>query len=59
MEVMMMAKNTGHGYRIGAVKDHSQVKNPKTGVWTKRGPDGKWENGKENGKSFKGVRKED
>lgn len=33
-----MAKNPGHGYRRGEVRDRSQVLNPKTSQWMKRGP---------------------
>lgn len=48
----------GDGPRIGAVRDRSQVLNPKTEIWTKRGPDGKFMDGKAYGIPFKGVRKE-
>ena len=58
-----MAKNTGDDHRNGAVKDRSQVENPKTGIYTKRDTKtGKFIDGKSDGKSdgtpFKGVRKE-
>ena len=55
-----MAKNgkVGDGHRDGAVRDRSQVYNPKTEIWTKRGPDGKFMDGKSDGKPFKGVTKE-
>jgi hypothetical protein len=53
-----MAKNTGHGSRIGAVRQRSQALNPLTRVWTKRGPNGQFMDGKSNGTPFKGVRKE-
>ena len=54
-----MAKNTGQDYRLGAVRDRSQVKNPVTGVWTKRdGQSGQFMNGKADDRPFKGVRKE-
>ncbi len=54
-----MAKNTGHGSRRGAVTSRSQVRNPKTGEWTKRDAGtGLFMNGKSDGKPFKGVRKE-
>ncbi len=54
-----MAKNTGHGYRRGSVDKRTQVKNPKTGEWTKRDTDtGRFVAGKEDGKPFKGVAKE-
>ncbi len=54
-----MAKNTGKNYRIGAVKDRSQVKTPVTGNFTKRdGDTGRFTDQKEGGKPFKGVRTE-
>ena len=53
-----MAKNTGHGSRQGAVKGRTQVHNPKTG-WVKRDAGtGKFLDGKQDGKPFKGVRRE-
>ncbi|MEO5360610.1 MAG: hypothetical protein H7843_09190 [Nitrospirota bacterium] len=54
-----MAKNTGDGYRKGAVNDRSQVHNPQNDTWTKRAPDGKFIDQKTSDSSpFKGVRKE-
>lgn len=54
-----MAKNTGQGFRRGAVCDRSQVYNPKTQTWTKRhGETGQFMDGKADGGKFKGVRKE-
>lgn len=56
-----MAKNgkTGDGHRDGMVRDRSQVYNPKTDDWTKRGPDGKFMDRKtSDDKPFKGVRRE-
>ncbi len=55
-----MAKNgEPNGARIGAVKDRSQVLNPKTGKWTKRDTaTGEFMDVKEDGTPFKGVRKE-
>ncbi|MBN1431445.1 MAG: hypothetical protein JW931_01570 [Methanomicrobiaceae archaeon] len=53
-----MAKNTGNSSRKGAVKGRSQVKNLKTGLYTKRGPDGKFTDVKTTGGKFKGVRRE-
>lgn len=53
-----MAKNTGRGSRIGAVRQRSQAYNPKTATWTKRGPDGQFMDGKSDDAPFKGVRKE-
>lgn len=55
-----MAKNKepGNG-RVGAVRDRSQVLNPKTKIWTKRDSDtGKFLDGNTSGNPFKGVRKE-
>ncbi len=52
-----MAKNTGNGYRRGAVRQRDQVYNPKTETWTKRDENGKFMNGKVDGDPFKGVRK--
>jgi len=49
----------GDGHRKGAVKDRSQVQNPKTDQWVKRDSDtGKFIDVKQDGKPFKGVRKE-
>jgi len=57
-----MAKNapTGDNSRKGAVKDRTQVQNPKTGLWTKRDSDtGKFMDVKTSrDKPFKGVTKE-
>lgn len=56
-----MATNApkGDGHRIGAVKDRSQVLNPKTDQWVKRDTEtGKFMDVKQDGKPFKGVRKE-
>lgn len=57
-----MAKNppTGDGQRKGAVRDRSQVYNPKTKDWTKRDANtGRFINRKTSDhKPFKGVRKE-
>jgi hypothetical protein len=56
-----MAKNPppGDNHRHGAVRDRSQVHNPKTDHWTKRDSDtGKFIDQKANGNPFKGVRKE-
>lgn len=48
------------GARKGAVKNRSQVQNPKTGLWTKRdSSNGKFMDTKtSSSKPFKGVRKE-
>lgn len=55
-----MAKNTGDGFRRGAVCDRSQVYNPKTEQWVKRDTDsGRFKDVKQDGAPFKGVRKED
>ncbi|GAA3434660.1 hypothetical protein [Kutzneria kofuensis] len=51
-----MAKNTGDGYRKGAVKGRSQVQTP-NGDWMKRDTGtGQFMDGSD--KPFKGVRKE-
>ncbi|HDK3732964.1 TPA: hypothetical protein PR895_002139 [Staphylococcus aureus] len=43
----------------GAVKNHSQVKNPKTGRYVKRNSEtGRFMDMKSDSKPFKGVRKE-
>jgi len=56
-----MATNppAGDGHRNGAVRQRSQVQNPKTGLWTKRDAgNGQFKDGKADGAPFKGVRKE-
>lgn len=54
-----MAKNTGKGYRDGAVDARSQTQNPRTGQFVKRDADsGKFMDVKQDGTPFKGVRKE-
>lgn len=56
-----MAKNKepGDDRRVGAVKERSQVHNPKTDAWTKRDAGtGKFIDQKADKKPFKGVRKE-
>lgn len=56
-----MATNppSGDGHRNGAVRDRSQVYNPRTGTWVKRnGDDGRFMGQKQNGRPYKGVRKE-
>jgi hypothetical protein len=53
-----MAKNTGHGFRQGAVRQRSQTFNPRTQTWTKRGPSGQFMDGKSDNQPFKGVSKE-
>jgi hypothetical protein len=56
-----MAKNPPKGPgRKGAVKSRSQVKNPKTGLYTKRDTStGRFMDTKKGGEPFKGVRRED
>lgn len=55
-----MAKNTGKGYRKGAVDNRSQTFNPVTEQWVKRDSDtGRFLEVKQDGDPFKGVRKED
>ncbi|MBX3314977.1 MAG: hypothetical protein KF906_11720 [Actinobacteria bacterium] len=55
-----MAKNGAKGSgRIGAVAGRSQVRNPKTGTWTKRdASSGRFLAMKKSGGPFKGVRRE-
>ena len=54
-----MAKNTGKGYRIGAVKGRSQVDTPVNQNYTKRDAEtGRFIDQKTDTKPFKGVRKE-
>lgn len=56
-----MATNSpsGDGHRNGAVKDRTQVYNPKTETWTKRDSrTGQFIDGKKDGTPFKGVTKE-
>jgi len=56
-----MAKNPppGDGHRHGAVKQRSQVHNPKNDRWTKRDTTtGKFIDQKADDQPFKGVRKE-
>ena len=54
-----MAKNTGKGYRQGAVRDRSQDLNDKTGNWTKRDTNtGRFLDVKSDKEPFKGITKE-
>lgn len=55
-----MAKNGARAKgRVGAVKQRSQTRNPKTGLWTKRSAvSGRFMNVKQAGGAFKGVRRE-
>lgn len=49
----------GDNHRNGAVKDRTQVENPKTGMWVKRNAEtGKFMDVKTSGGRFKGVRRE-
>ena len=49
----------GDGHRNGAVRDRSQAHNPKTDQWVKRDADsGRFMDVKQDGKPFKGIRKE-
>lgn len=53
-----MATNTGNNYRQGAVRDRSQVHNPRTNRWVKRdSATGRFKDGKADRTPFKGVRK--
>ena len=59
-----MARNTGEGYRKGAVDDRTQIENPKTKKWIKRnreeesGKAGQFMEVRKDGEPFKGVAKE-
>ena len=56
-----MATNnpSGDGHRNGAVKNRSQVYNPKTEQWVKRDSEtGRFLDVNQNGKPHKGVRRE-
>jgi hypothetical protein len=56
-----MAKNAppGDGHRVGAVRNRSQVYNPRNDHWTKRDAgSGRFMDQKSDGAPFKGVRKE-
>lgn len=59
-----MAKDTGKGFRKGAVSGRTQSENPVTGDWTKRNETpgskhkGEFMDVKSDGKPFKGVAKE-
>ena len=54
-----MARNTGRGFRLGAVRGRSQVRNPRTRMWTKRNDStGRFTGAKTSGGHFKGVRTE-
>lgn len=57
---MAVNKPYGDNARVGAVKDRSQIYNPKTGKWVKRDSQtGKFMDVKTtDNKPFKGVRKE-
>ncbi len=49
----------GDDHRKGAVRDRSQVHNPKTDQWVKRDSDtGRFMDVKQDGEKFKGVRRE-
>lgn len=56
-----MATNTNEGYRIGAVKNRSQVENPQNGHYVKRDAEnGQFMEVKSTSEEpFKGVTKED
>lgn len=53
-----MAKNTGRGSRVGAVRGRAQTQT-KAGTWVKRSSaTGRFVDAKTSGGSFKGVRRE-
>lgn len=57
--MVFVAKNTGDGYRKGAVRSRSQFENPKTGLHYKRDADtGRIVSGKKSGGRYKGVSRE-
>ena len=56
-----MAKNKPYGdnRRVGAVRNRSQVQNPRTGQWVKRdATTGRFVDVKQDGSPWKGVRRE-
>ena len=59
-----MAKNTGEGYRKGAIDNRTQIKNPKTDRYVKRDQDpdsdhqGEFMDVKSDDEKFKGVAEE-
>lgn len=53
-----MAKQSGNGYRKGAVANRSQGQNTKTGLWTMRDTTGRFTSVKRSGGTFKGIRRE-
>lgn len=56
---MATNKPYGDGHRNGAIKERTQVQNPKNGNWTKRDTEtGQFIEQKTDGEKFKGVRKE-
>lgn len=58
-EAMATNPPTGDNHRNGAVRQRSQVLNPKTGQYVKRNAEtGRFMDVKQNGTPFKGVRKE-
>ena len=50
---MATNKPCGDGHRQGAVKDRTQVYNPTSNLWVKRGPDGKFMDVNTSGGKFK------
>lgn len=55
----VVGKNTGKGYRQGAVRGRTQSYNPTTKTHTKRDTsNGRFMDGKSDGTPFKGVRRE-
>ena len=56
---MAVNRPTGDNRRVGAVRDRSQVLNPKTGLYTKRdATTGQFIDVKTSGGKFKGIRLE-
>ncbi len=53
-----MAKNTGKGFRFGAVKNRSQIQSPNGNFVKRNCSNGQFVAQKSDGRPFKGVRKE-
>ena len=52
---MVVAKNTGHGKRVGLIKNRYQKKNSRTGLWDKYDKKGNYVGTKKTGGPFKGI----
>ena len=58
LEVAVMARNTGQGYRRGAVTGRTQFRRPDDHYQKRNERDGRFMGVKDDGKPFKGVAKE-